>query len=245
MSNVLLGVILGLYVGIGQVMNLSGINMLNALWAGVIAGICVGDANMGFQVGGTCLLMSLGFYTYGGATIPDYNTAAVFGTVIAARTGDYNSGITIAVCLALLMTQMDILGRATTTVFQHLGDGALAKNDIPAFERWTLCGTLPWILSRAIPVFLGMLLIDNVQVLVDFANSITWIQNGLAIVGAALPAVGFALLLSYMDLKRFWPFMIVGYVLYAYMGVPTIGLALVGAACGALFMGQFTAGGQQ
>ena len=175
-------------------------------------------------------------------TVP--NTAAVFGTVIAARTGDYNSGITIAVGLALLMTQMDILGRATTTVFQHLGDGALAKNDIPAFERWTLCGTLPWILSRAIPVFLGMLLIDNVQVLVDFANSITWIQNGLAIVGAALPAVGFALLLSYMDIKKYWPIMIIGYVGFAFFSKNTISISLVGCALGALFMNKYVGGAE-
>lgn len=245
MSNVLLGVILGLYVGIGQVMNLSGINMLNAVWAGVVSGLCVGDPAVGFQVGSTCMLMQLGFFTYGGATVPDYNVAAVFGTVIAARTGSYDVGIAIAITLALLMTQMDILGRATTTVFQHLGDKALADRNITKFETFVLCGTLPWILSRAIPVFLGMLLIDNVQVLADFANSVVWIQNGLAIVGAALPAVGFALLLSYMDLKKYWPFMVIGYVFFAYVGVTTIGLALIGCAFGALFMNHFMTGGAQ
>lgn len=244
MSNLVLGIILGLYVGIGQVIALSGIGINNVLWAGVFTGLCVGNPAVGFQIASACLLMSLGFFTYGGATIPDYVVGTVFGTVVAARTGNYEVGLSIAVALSLLMSQMDILGRATTTVFQHLGDGALAKNNIKLFETWTLCGTLPWILSRAIPVFLGMLMIDNVQVLADFATQTQWIANGLAIVGAALPAVGFALLLSYMDLKKYWPFMVMGYVGFAYLGMDTISLALVGCALGALFMNKYVGGAE-
>ena len=100
---------------------------------------------------------------------------------------------------------------------------------------WPLAGTLPWFLSRFLPVFIGLLFVDQLTVIADAAAKLEWFSNGLAVVGKALPAVGFALLLSYMDLKKFWPFMVVGYVMFAYMGVGTLGLALVGAAAGALF----------
>jgi len=233
----MLGIVLGLWNGVSMVLNLSGIGVRTTLITGVIAGACVGDINMGFQIGATCLLMSIGFYTYGGATIPDYITGTLFGTVIAAKSGDYSTGLTVAVALALLMTQMDILGRASTTVFQHLGDAALAQNNIKKFEAVTLAGVLPWALSRMIPVVLGMLLLDQIQVLTDFATKVTWIQNGLSVVGGLLPAVGFALLLSYMDLTKYWPFLILGFVLYAYAGMGTIALALVGLAAGGLMMG--------
>ncbi len=79
-----------------------------------------------------------------------------------------------------------------------------------------------------------MLLIDNYQVIADFIANIAWIKNGLAVI-ERLPAVGFALLLSYMDIKNFWPFMLLGYALYAFMGVPTLGLAIIGIALGYLF----------
>ena len=128
------------------------------------------------------------------------------------------------------MSQMDILGRATTTVFQHLGENALAKNNLKKFEAVTLCGVLPWALSRMIPVFLGMIMIDNVVTLVNFANSFAWVSTGLSVVGKVLPAVGFALLLSYMDLTKYWPYLLIGFVLFAYAGMGTIALALVGAA---------------
>ena len=238
MNNVLLGVILGLWSGVSMVLDLSGIGIRTTLITGVLAGLCVGDVNMGFKIGSTCLLMSIGFYTYGGATIPDWITGSLFGTVVAVKAGgDYDAGLTVAVSLSLLMSQMDILGRATTTVFQHLGEGALAKNNIKKFEAVTLCGVLPWALSRMIPVLLGMILIDNVVVLVNFANTFAWFSKGLSVVGKVLPAVGFALLLSYMDLTKYWPFLIVGFVLFAYAGMGTIALALVGLAAAGLFVG--------
>ena len=230
MNNVLLGVILGLWSGVSMVLNLSGVGVRTTLITGVIAGACVGDINMGFQIGAICMLMSIGFYTYGGATTPDYITGTLFGTVIAVKTGSYDAGLVTAEALAVLMSEMDILGRATTTVFQHLGEGALAENNIKKFEVYTLMGVLPWVLSRLIPVLLGMIMIDHIADLVNFANSVLWVKNGLSVVGGILPAVGFALLLSYMDLKKYWPYLIIGFVLFAYAGMGTIALALVGAA---------------
>ncbi|MDO4941157.1 MAG: hypothetical protein Q4E33_05655, partial [Erysipelotrichaceae bacterium] len=60
MSNVLLGIILGLWSGVSMVANLSGLGIRTTLITGVLAGLCVGDVNMGFQIGSTCLLMSIG-----------------------------------------------------------------------------------------------------------------------------------------------------------------------------------------
>jgi PTS system mannose-specific IIC component len=39
-----------------------------------------------------------------------------------------------------------------------------------------------------------------------------------------------------MDIKKYWPYMLAGYVLFAYMKVPTIGLAIVGVAAAGLYM---------
>ena len=236
MNTFILALLLGIWNGVGILIGLSGISISTSLTNGVITGLFLGDVNLGFKIGATCLLMSIGFFTYGGATIPDYTTGAIFGVVVGKASGSYETGLAMSTLLALLMTQMDILGRSTTTVFQHAADHALAKNSIPKFEMWTLLGTLPWFLSRFIPVFVGVLLTDNIQALSDFANQFVWFSNGLNIVGKALPAVGFALLLSYMDLKTYWPFMVLGYALYAYMNVGTIGLAIIGVAAAALYL---------
>jgi len=236
MNSVLLAIVLATFTGL---MILFASLAMGGLYTPIIfatvTGIIVGDVALGLQVGAACALMALGFYTYGGATTPDYNVGAMFGVVVAAQSGDVEQGIVIGSVIALLMSWFDILGRAATTVFQHGGDRALANKNIKAFEKWHLLGTMGWFWSRFIPVFIGMLFIDKYQVIADFVANYAWIKTGLSVVGKCLPAVGFALLLSYMDIKNYWPFMILGYALYAFMGVPTLGLAIVGIAAGALF----------
>jgi len=207
----------------------------NPLIFGVVTGLVVGDVKLGLEVGATAALLDIGFYTYGGATTPDYNIGAMFGTVVYKQSGSLEQGLLVATVVGLLISWFDIFGRGVTTVFQHGGDRALANKDIKAFERWHLLGTMGWFWSRFIPVFIGMLFIDKYQVIADFIANYAWIKNGLVVIGKALPAVGFALLLSYMDIKHFWPFMLIGYALYAFMGVPTLGLAILGIALGYLF----------
>ena len=237
MNNLLLGVILGLWSGISMVLDLSGTGIRTTLITGVIAGLCVGDINMGFLIGSTCMLMSIGYYTYTGAIIPDWIAGTIFGTVVAVKAGgDYTAGITVAISLSLLMSQIDILGNIITTAFQHLGEKALAKNKIKKFEAVITYGFLIKVLTRMIPIILGMVFIDNAVVLVNFANSIEWLSKGLKVFGKVLPAVGFALLLSNMDLKKYWPFLILGFVLFVFARMGTIALALVGLAVAGLFV---------
>jgi PTS system mannose-specific IIC component len=138
--------------------------------------------------------------------------------------------------MALLMSLFDIFGRAGTTVFQHGGDRALAGRKLKSFEAWHLAGTISWFLGRFIPVFIGMLLVDRYQLVTTFVEQVAWFRNGLSVVGGSLPAVGFALLLSYMDITNYWPYMLVGYVLFAYLGIPTVGLAIIGAAAAGIYM---------
>jgi len=236
MSTFLLALFLALFTGLMIVFaSLAMGGIYNPLIFGVVTGILVGDVKLGLEVGATCALLDIGFYTYGGATTPDYNIGAMFGTVVYKQSGSLEQGLLVATVVGLLMSWFDIFGRGVTTVFQHGGDKALANKDIKSFERWHLLGTQGWFWSRFIPVFIGMMFIDRYQVIADFIANYAWIKNGLVVIGKALPAVGFALLLSYMDIKNFWPFMLIGYALYAFMGVPTLGLAILGIALGYLF----------
>jgi len=220
------------------------INMWAPLLLGFLSGILVGNVSLGLSIGATCALMALGFYTYGGATTPDYNVGAIFAVYYCATVAKgeaptaelIQSGIVIGSIIALLMSWFDILGRAATTVFQHVGDRALARKSLKGFERAHLLGTIPWFLGRFIPVFFGMLFIDRADAIQNLVNNFAWAQHGLSVIGAALPAVGFALLLSYMDLKKYWMYMLLGYALFAYMGVPTIGLAIIGAVAAGLYI---------
>lgn len=209
-----------------------------ALIGGAVTGILVGNPQVGLQIGATLTLMSLGMWTYGGATMPDFMTGAILGTAFGALkggSGALEAGLAVAVPASILMTQLDVLGRAVTTVFIHGADRALERGDIKGITWWHLLGQIPWGLTRAIPVFLAVWLgAGPVQ---DFINVMPqWFMNGMTVTGKVLPALGFALLMNMLPIKKYWPFLLLGFVLFAYLKVPVIGIALAGVAIGTLYM---------
>ena len=200
------------------------------LIAGLFTGWVVGDVQTGLMVGATLTLMSLGMATYGGATIPDFMVGAILGTAFGAISGQgLAGGLAIAVPTALLMTQLDVFRRAITTVFIHAADRAIEREDLRSFEAMHILGQLPSGLARAVPVFLAIWLGSGpVQSFINWMPA--WFMKGIQTIGSVLPALGFALLLGMLPTKKYWPFLVLGYVLFAYLKVPVLGIALVGIA---------------
>jgi len=242
-STLALALFMALFTGVFFVVLGLGMNIWGPLLYGIMAGVLAGDINLGVVVGASCTLFSLGFYTYGGALVPDFSIGAVFGVLAASQAttvqgidAGLNHGLLVAGTIALFMILFDILGRSVTTIFFHAGDRALARRNLVSFQRWHLAGTIPLGLSRFIPVFIGMLFINEYQKVAVIINGMEWLERGLSVVGAALPAVGFALLLTRMKLGSYWPFVMMGYVLFAYLKVPVTGLAFAGLACAGLYI---------
>lgn len=206
------------------------------LVSGFVTGLIVGNIPLGLNIGASLTLLSLGLWTYGGATIPDFHTGSIVGTAIGALANadqSLTTGLAVAVPTALLMTQLDVLGRATTTIFIHGADHYVEEGNERGISTMHLLGQLPWGLTRAIPVFLAIWLggpfISSV-----IGSSPVWFTQGIRVVGAVLPALGFALLLTMLPLKRYWPFLLIGFVLFAYLKVPLIGISLLAVAIGFL-----------
>lgn len=58
----------------------------------------------------------------------------------------------------------------------------------------------------------------------------SWFTTGLSIAAGILPVVGLAMLLSFMPMKKFIAYAIVGFVLAAYLQISILPIALLGAA---------------
>jgi mannose/fructose/N-acetylgalactosamine-specific phosphotransferase system component IID len=202
--------------------------------AGLLTGIVTGNVPLGLAVGGTLELMSLGLWTYGGATIPDFFTGAVIGTAVGALSKQplsvaITEGLAVAVPVSLFMTQLDILGRATTTVFIHGADRFAEKQDERGISLMHGLGNIPWGLSRAIPIFFAVWLgAGPLQSLMTKIPS--WLTAGLSTMGHMLPALGFGILLTYLPFKKWWAFFVLGFVLYGYLKIPLIGIAIAALA---------------
>lgn len=225
------------------------------LIAGTGAGIIVGDVNLGMAIGATLELTALGVYTYGGATIPDYQTGAIIGTALAVSAGGdlvakTAIGLGIGLPAALLLAALDPIGRFLPTFWIHRADtyAAAGNSSGLTWMHWT--AFLPWAAVRAVPTFLAALAGANSTFVQDFQKGITDFLNphagaadaasfgfigGMTLVGAILPAVGFAMLLKIMPVSRYWYMLLFGFVLFAYLKVPLLGIALFALAIAFLY----------
>ena len=188
------------------------------LFAATFVGFLLGDLQTGLIIGATLQLMTLGVATYGGATVPDYLSGAIMGTTYAIISGEgAEYGIALAIPIGLLLTQMDILGRMCNSFFQHYADRCAEKGDYRGVERANLLGFLTWAMSRVIPVMVGLIFGEAV---VNSINAFipAWFMTGLKTAGAILPAMGMAILMRYLPLKKYCAYFIIGFVMPAYAG---------------------------
>jgi len=238
MSPFVAALILGLwaYIGFYDALAPNFIMGARPLISGTVTGLIVGNVQMGLLVGGTMELIALGVYTYGGATIPDYQSGAILGTYFGAQTS-FTTGLALAIPAALLLTQVDILNRFLNFVFVHRADAFAEKGDVKGFERMMVYFShMIWGLSRGLPVFLaiafGQPLVEGVS---NFFNTYPWINNGIKAVGGMLPALGFAMLLKIMPVSKYPAFLLLGFVMFAYLKIPLLGIAFAAIAIALIF----------
>lgn len=208
------------------------------LLAGCFAGIVMGDLAFGLTVGATLQLMVLGVSNFGGSSIPDFMSAALIGTALGVISGQGEEfGIGLAVPAGMLLVQIDVLARFANTFFQHQADKYAEEVNLKKIEMMNILGVLMWGLSRAVPVFICLIL--GSKVVTSFVSYFTvWLSSGLKVAGGLLPAVGIAILLRYLPTKKYIPYLLMGFVLAAYLGVPMLGVAICGLALALLFYRQ-------
>lgn len=232
--------LLTLYAGIEILDELQIYSSLNTpVGAGLIAGLIMGDMQTGLIIGASMQLMVLGVGTFGGASRIDATT----GTVLATAFSTTVKGMTpqtaissIAVPVAAIMVELDVLARFANTYFSHRIDHLIDQDKInyKAVERNVLYGAIPWSLSRAIPVFIALAFGQNlVQTIANALNGdLLWLGQGLTVAGATLPAVGFAILLRYLPVKKHAAYLILGFTITTlfsvlFTSIQTLGTGLV------------------
>lgn len=212
--------ILSLYSGYQILDELQLYSAMNSpVFAGLISGLVMGDMVTGLKIGAAMQLMVLGVGTFGGASKIDANSGTILATAFSVSVGmsaEQAVG-TIGVAVATLMLQLDILARMANTFFQHRIDASIEKFDYKGIERNFILGALPWALSRLLPVFLALTFGEPiVEAIVAYLNGpLKWLGDGLSLAGAVMPAVGFAILLRYLPVKKHIPYLILGFIITA------------------------------
>jgi PTS system mannose-specific IIC component len=194
---------------------------------GFLAGLITGDMVTGLKIGATMQLMSLGIGGYGASSVPNYDVGAIVGTAFAVATGKgLEVGLAAGIPTAALGVQLDVLGKMAGSFFLHRAQSASEKLETKKMYRWIFTGSIirPGLIALAVFIVLTAGA-NTVQFLLD--NMPKWLISGLNVAGGILPAVGFAILLRYMPFRKHFIFVIMGFVLAAYLNVPIIGIALL------------------
>ena len=194
----------------------------SAVFAGMISGLIMGDLTTGLYIGGSMQLTILGVGTFGGASRIDANSGTIMATAFAVGAGmDPEQALAaIGVPVAAILVYTDIAGRFANTFFGHMCDADVEKMNWGAYNVHYWLGAVSWMLSRMVPVFLalafGQPLVEAVTTALN--GDLAWLGKGLTVAGGCLPAVGFAILLRYLPVKKHVAYLLLGFVIAALMG---------------------------
>ena len=194
---------------------------------GFLCGLILGDMNSGLYIGGTFTLMSLGVAALGGSSVPDYGVATIIACAFAKTTGQGPEvGMTIGLPVGMLGVQMDVLFKICNSfIAQKSQKYANEKQFGKMYAILYLCPVMVAVFMAfptAVALTAGAPL---VQAILDVLPS--WVTGGLSVAGKLLPGLGIAMLLHYMPAKKYFNYILIGFVLSAYMGVPILGIAFL------------------
>lgn len=209
------------------------------LLASIGVGIILGDLKTAIIIGATLELMWLGVNNIGAYVPPD----VISGTVVGAAVGILGGGdtataistaVAVAVPVSLLVQQINMLVMTTNISLVHRADKIAETGKASKLSGIHYIGGMMFFLSRAVPVFLAVYFGSQfVQSILDSipAN----VLAGFNVASKIIPAVGLAMLLTLMMKKNMWIFLLIGFVMAAYIKLPLLAVAMIGASLGALY----------
>ncbi|WP_056970811.1 PTS mannose/fructose/sorbose/N-acetylgalactosamine transporter subunit IIC, partial [Liquorilactobacillus vini] len=202
---------------------------------GPLVGLVLGDVSTGLKVGAILELAFMGNITIGAALPPEITAGGILGTAFAIKTG---SGAAAALALAIPIATVALLIKnfyylTARSYFLHKSDNYAAEGNVKGVERMHMISFLSYDLVMSLILAAGFYLgSDTVKAILKVIPS--FVTNGMNIAAGMLPALGFALLASMLINKKVAPFLLLGFVLSAYMNVPVLGVALIGLVIVAL-----------
>lgn len=227
---ILQAILIGLWTAFCYAGMLWGIFTNRAIVLSFGVGVILGDIPTALQCGAIAELAFMGFGVGAGGTVPPNPIGpGIIGTLMAITMADVTPESALSLSLPFAVA-IQFLQTAIYTVRAGAPEGAanaLKKRNFNAFRRSANMTVVLFAVVGFALGFLGAFSMDTLSNLVAMVPK--WLLDGLTVAGGMLPAIGFAMIMSVMLKKEFIPFALLGYILAAFLKLPVIGIALVGA----------------
>lgn len=197
---------------------------------GCLVGLILGNVQQGLIIGAQLQMIWMGATGIGPTAQLDIGTGGTIGTAVALMTG---TGAEVAIAFGLpVAVIMQFLNTLLLTGYSGLMNKAdklideLKEKQIISIHF--LCGFLTFLVYFSltfIVMYYGNSAIEGIVATIP-----DWANNGLAAVSKVLPAMGFALLLNILFERDLVPYLILGFVMAAFLGMSMVSVAAVSIA---------------
>lgn len=197
------------------------------IFLSAITGLILGDFQTGIIIGATLELFFMGAVSVGAYIPPDVVVGGVVATALAIVNG-YSTEIAIALAMPIALFSLAIGNLITITqpFFLKRADYYADKCDAKGVVRiqWTMA--LINCARRFILTFLALYF--GATAVEAFVAAIPdWVISGMSAAGGLMPAMGFAMLMRMILTKQILPYYFLGFVLAAYLAMPSLGVAIL------------------
>lgn len=202
---------------------------------GTVTGIVLGDPLLGLLAGATINLAYIGWISAGGTMPSNIGIAGVYGTAITilAKAAPELS-ITLAVPIGLLGVLLWQLQMTVNSFWVHRLDRNAERGELS--KVWINAALLPQLTVFVVNGWPAVVLLYlGGDFFVDMMGRIPQsLVDALTVVGGLLPALGVAMLLSYLGKRHLVAYFIIGFFLVLYLKLDLMAVAIFGAAMAAI-----------
>ena len=187
-----------------------------------LTGLVLGDLQTGLIMAGTLELTWMGIMYLGLSMPSDVAAGAIIGTAYAVlSSADVSVALTVSIPTGILCAYVATACEVAISFAMHKVDEFAAEGNIEGINAIHIgAGIIKAVITSGI-VFLAVAL---------GTDTIGAVLSGLDVVAAALPALGFAMLLNIMWDRRFLPFYFIGFALAVYFGVDIMAVTVLAVA---------------
>ena len=219
----------GLVATLGRIDMLFGTLYLSRpIFLSAMTGLVLGDFKTGIIIGATLELFFMGAVSVGAYIPPDVVVGGVVATALAILNNyTVEVAVTLAMPIALFSLAIRNLMSVLEPFFLNRADQYADKCDAKGVVRmqWTLA--LIDCARRFLLTFLALYFGANVvETIVN--STPAWVTTGMSAAGGLMPAMGFAMLMRMILTKQIVPYYFLGFVLAAYLSMPSLGVAILG-----------------
>lgn len=214
--------------------------MTYPLTTGILVGIFMGHPMLGMLAGANIQLVYLGWINAGGVMPSNTMVAGIYGTALTIlSSASPKLAVTFAIPFSLLGLLMVQIYQTLNSFWVHRADQALSEGKVNQIRFLNFVPSfVVALVVYGIPAFCLVLFGQGwaTALISAIPKSLT---TALEVVGGLMPALGIAMLLSYLGKKSLNAYFFIGFFLAVYLKLDTTAVAIFSAAIAFLiFVGQ-------